>query len=207
MTDSMKYDFSYTGFSLRIAETCKVAKARLYNEEFNAVELIGGGKTSTTKKFLNEINKRLEALTKGELKLLVHSDLTNQKKIAFVAICKVHHFIRDFVIEVLRDKYLVYDYQLSEGEYISFFRRKSDLYPELDFLAEVTKNKIRQVSLLMLQEAGIIDNVKTRIIQPQFLDDELVQVIIKDDRNLLKLFLWSDMDIENTSTKYGKPNQ
>ncbi|MEO1263495.1 MAG: DUF1819 family protein [Bacteroidota bacterium] len=199
MTENHTYDFSYTGFSLRLTETLKVAKAKRENGEFNAVTEIGGGKVSTTKKFLQEINKRLEALTDEQLGLLIDGDLITQKQMAFLAVCKVHHFIRDFCVEVFREKMLVFDYEITEGDYISFFRRKSDLHPEMEELTESSQKKIRQVTFKMLEQAGLIDDVKTRMIQPQFLHWQVRGAIAADDINFLKIFLTSDKDIANVS--------
>lgn len=201
MTDSgQTYNFSYTGFSLRISETSIVAEARLSGREFDAIKEIAGGKTSTAKNFLNEINKRLETLTKAQLHLLAYGTRTQQKQIALLAVCKVHHFIRDFVIEVLREKMLVFDNLLSEGEYISFIRRKADLHPEIEEMTEVSQKKIKQVTFKILEQAGLIDNSQTKIIQPQILDSETIRAIVSDDKNWLQLFFWSDMDIKNIST-------
>ena len=198
MTDSwLTYNFSYTGFSLRVAETSLVADAMLSGREFDAVRDLAGGKTSTAKKFLNEINKRLETLTKPQLELLAHGTREHQKQIAFLAICKAHLFIRDFVFEVLREKMLVFDNILSEGEYVSFIRRKADLHPEIEEMTDVSQKKIQQVTFKILEQAGLIDNTRTKMIQPQILDSEIILAIASDDKIWLKLFFWSDTDIKN----------
>lgn len=197
MEVTAKYDFGFTGFSLRINDTVKVAIAQSQHLEFDAVQEIGNGKTSSTKKFLNEINKRLKSLTQEQIHLLIHGDLNTQRQVAFLAMCKVHGFIRDFVVEVLREKVLVFDYEISEGEYLSFFRQKLEEHPKMNKFSEVTHKKIRQVLFKTLEEAGIIDNIKNKEIQPQLLDNELIQVICKEDKEWLKIFFVSDLDIKN----------
>jgi len=161
-----KYDFSFTGFSLRVNDMLKVAEAASQGNYFERVDF-GEGNSNTGKRRLNEINKRLNVLTKEENEVFVDADLTTQKQIAFLSVCKAHSFIRDFVVEVLREKLLIFDYEISEGEYISFYRRKSDLHPEMNDLTEITQNKIKQVTFKILEQAGIIDNVKFKTIQPQ----------------------------------------
>jgi len=175
----------------------KVAIANTQKSEFNAVQEIGNGKTSTTKKFLNEINKRIESLTEAEIAFFVSSDLHTQRQLAFLSVCKVHGYIRDFVVEVLREKVLVYDYQISEGEYLSFHRRKLDEHPKMNNFSELTHKKIRQVLFKILEQAGIIDNTKNKEIQPQLVDSKLMRIIAKNDKEWLKLFFVSDMDIKN----------
>jgi hypothetical protein len=146
---------------------------------------------------LSEINKRLRIFTAEQSDFFLLGDLTTQKQLAFLSVCKTHAFIRDFVVDVLREKVLVFDYEITEGEYITFFRRKSDVHPEMDDLTDITQNKVRQVTFKILEQAGMIDNIKTKNIQPQLLDSQLIKAIISDDSQWLKVFLMSDLDIEN----------
>lgn len=196
MTNTNKYDFSFTGFSMRENLMIKVAKAFRDGAELDKVD-IGEGNSNTGKKRLSEINKRIKKLTYKQLNLLIDGDLITQRQIAFLSICKAHLFIRDFTVEILREKLLVYDPQLTEGDYIVFYRRKTDIYPEMENLTEITKKKIRQVTFKILEQAGIIDDVKNRMIQPQLLERNVVSAIVSDDKEWLKIFLLSDVDIES----------
>ena len=196
MVNITKYDFSFTGFSMRENLMIRVAKAFREGEEIGKVE-IGEGNSNTGKKRLSEINKRIKKLTFKQLNLLIDGDLIAQRQIAFLSICTTHLFIRDFTVEMLREKLLVYDYQLTEGDYIVFYRRKAELHPEMDNLTEITQNKIRQVTFKILEQAGIIDDVKNRMIQPQLLEHNVVNSISEGEKEWLKVFLMSDVDIEN----------
>jgi len=191
-----KYNFSFTGFSLRLPETYKVAKARFFQEDVNWIEEIGNGKTTTTKIFLNEINKRLAVLTSEQKEVFIKGDIDIQKKIAFLAVCKCHTFIRDFMIEVVSEKYHLFDYTLTDGDYNSFFRKKMELHPELESLSDNSLKKIKQVTYKILEQSGIIDSVKKKNIQPQFVEDEVREVILKEDRTWLLIFMINDVDSE-----------
>ena len=192
-----KYDFSFTASSLRLNELRLVAKHQIAGSEINFTNELGNGKSSTGRRMLAEFTKRLSFLTEDQKELLVHIDLTSQRQIAFLSACKTHLFLRDFVVEVIREKLLIFDYVLTEGEYISFYRRKSDLHSEMDELTEVTANKIRQVTFKILEQAGIIDNVRSKNIQQQLVSDKVASTIAAVDRQWLKIFLMSDVDIEN----------
>lgn len=196
MNDFKKYDFSFTAFSLRVNELVEGAILINSGKEIDKIGL-GAGKGSTGIRKAREVLKRLKVLTNDQRELLMTSNLDTQKHISFLAMCKVHSFIRDFVVDVLREKILLFDYEISEGEYISFFRGKAELHPEMDSLTETSQNKIKQVTFKVLEQAGLIDNVKTRNIQPQFLDDKTIKTIISDDPAWLKIFLFSDSDINN----------
>jgi len=192
------YNFSFTASSLRLKEMILVAKHLLENTEIDYINDLGKGKSATGKRMLVEFNKRLETLTKEQLKLLVDGDLTTQKQIAFLSICKTYAFIRDFVLEVLREKYLIFDYEITEGEYLSFYRRKNDLHTEMDALTELSESKIKQVTFKILEQAAIIDNIKNKTIQPQLLDDRIISAIKNDHQEWLKIYFYSDMDIAQT---------
>ena len=195
MSGTEKYDFSFTASSLRLSEMVLVAKHHLDGTKVDFVNELGKGKSATGKRMYAEFSKRVDSLTKEELELLVLDDLTVKKQIGYLAVCKTHPFIRDFVVEVLREKVLMYDYEISEGDYISFYRSKSETHREMEKLTEVTQRKIRQVLFKILEQAGIIDSVKSRQIQPQILDERIIKAIVNDNKEWLKIFFLSDYDI------------
>ncbi len=195
MPQTNKYDFSYTSTSLRLQEMVLSANAILEGREIDFVNELGKGKAATGKRFNQEFRKRLNNLTDTQLSMLAASDLVTQKQIAFLAVCKTYGFLRDFVIEVLREKLLLFDYEFNDGEYLSFYRRKIDLHPEMEELTEATQKKIRQVSYKILEQAGIIEDVKSKVFHPQLLDNAVSDAIVSDDPNWLKIFLISDLDI------------
>lgn len=197
MIADKKYNFSFTGASLRTRELVMVAK-HLKKQSIDDFEsVLGNGKIATGKRFLKEMSKRFDALSPSQQSTLIEGSFKVQKEIAFIATCKYFSFIRDFIVEVIREKYLVYDYELSDGDYISFFRRKAEYHPEMDLLTETTQKKVKQVTFKILEQAGLIDTIKSKMIQPQIIDPETRKVILNDNLELFKIFLLSDFDIEN----------
>ncbi len=192
-----KYDFAYTSSSLRLNEMVLVGEHILNGTEPDYVNELGAGKSATGKRIYREVKKRLVFLNEQQLKLLVKGSLEIQKHMTFYAACKTYLFIRDFTVEVLREKYLIFDYEISEGDYISFLRRKQELHREIEELSESSSKKIKQVTFRILEQAGLINNTKERIIQPQLLQQEVVDAISRDDKEWLKIFLVSDIDLEN----------
>ena len=183
MLELIKYDFSYTAASLRLQEMILVAKAFLEKRTIDLTNELGNGKSSTGKRLLAEFQKRINQLTQEELNILINGDLTSQKQIAFLSICKSSYFIRDFILEVIREKYLIFDYQITDGDYISYYRRKYEIHPEMEKLTEITEKKIKQVVFKILEQSGIINNIKSKIIQPQLLDETLINTIMIDNPN------------------------
>lgn len=196
MVKTNKYDFSFTASSLRLKEMILVAKALHENKEVDYINDLGNGKSSTGKRMLSEFKKRFSHLTTEQVEVLLNSDLVSQKQITLLSVCKSYGFIREFIIEVVREKLLVYDYEVNDGDYISFYRRKHDLHDEMDTITELTEKKIKQVTFKILEQAGLINDIKSRIIQPQIIDYNLMKSIVNDNPNWLKVLLVSDVDIE-----------
>ena len=195
---NVKYDFTFTAASLRLQEMILVAKALNDKREIDYTNELGSGKASTGKRIYSELRKRVTQLTEEELGILINGSLTAQKQISLIAVCKSHPFIGDFVIEVLRDKLLIFDYHVSEGEFLSYYRRKNEMHPEMDSLTEMTQKKIKQVTFKILEQVGLIDSIKNRCIQPQIIDSSLLNAVINDNPNWLKFLLISDTDIKNS---------
>ena len=202
MADQSRYVLSFTAASLRLNEMAKVAKAA---SDMGVSDLkmlkdsgvvFGSVKNRTSEREFREIRNRLETLTHEQLNVLINGDLISQKQIAFLAVCKHYDFIRDFTIEVLRDKTLVFDYSINESDYTSFIDRRMNVHPELEEFSESTLKKAKQVMFRILEQTGIINNAVDKVILPQMVQPDVVRAIVKEDPVWLRVFLMSDMDIK-----------
>jgi len=194
-----RYDLGFTGSTLRLDRLLIVARAMHAGYDRDLTEELGNGNMATGKRMLIEFKKRLGTLTPDQLSMLVHGDLRSQKQLALLAVCKAYPFIRDFILEVVREKALVFDMQLTDGEYLTFARRKAELHPELDEVTPITLNKMRQVVMKVLEESGLIDSVRKKVIQQQVLVPDLVRCISADSPDWLKLYLLKERDIHPTA--------
>ena len=202
MDKTKKYILSFTALSLRLNEMVKVAQTIVENDISDLKKVRGSGvvftsvKKRTSEREFREIWKRLEKLTPEQMEILIHGDLISQKQIAFLAICKHYDFIRDFTIEVIRDKFLLFDYKINESDFNSFINNRVHLHPELEDFSESTLKKAKQVLFRILEQTGIINNAVEKIIQPQILQQDVIKVIAKDDPAWLKIFMMPDKDIK-----------
>lgn len=153
-------------------------------------------KTRTSDREFREVRKRLETLTPEQISILINGDLISQKQTAFLAVCKRYWFIRDFTIEVIRDKVLVFDFQLHESDFNSFINSKILLHPELEAFSESTRKKAKQVMYRILEQAGIINNAVDKAILPQILQQDVINAIVREDPAWLKIFMMPDRDIK-----------
>ncbi len=202
MVENKKYILSFTAASLRLNEMVKVASALMDDDSTNLNEVrdsrivFGSVKNRTTEREFREIKHRLEKLTPDQLEVLVHGDLISQKQIAFLGVCKHYDFIRDFTVDVIRDKALVFDYQIRESDFNSFINSKISTHPELEEFSETTLKKGKQVMFRILEQAGIINNAVDKMIQPQLLQKDVIKSIVVDDPKWLRIFLMPDTDIK-----------
>ena len=201
-TSQVHYDYAFTGASMKFHDFMRLAY-ELEEHQFDPNEadldprdIMRRGNERTNKREFQEMIKRYRLLTPLQRRLIVDLDPNSQRQLALVALCKAHPFIKDFIIEVVREKFLSLHFTITEGDYQSFLNRKLDLHPELEEFSESTSRKARQVTWRILEQAGLIDNTKDKRIMPQFVNQRVLNALTEDDATLLKIFLMTDHDIK-----------
>ena len=191
MTD--RYKLSYTGVSLAVSESVAVAEAYLQLRDWDKVKekvwdenLLKARTKSSIQRVYQEIWPRLDQLSDEQLELLVEGDLQEQRHLLWYAICKRYAFIREFAIEVLHEKFLRLDYELTEFDYRAFYNRKADWHLELDQIKETTQVKMRTRLFWMLQETGIIS--EDNMIIPVKLSRRVIDGLAPDSPEDLRIF-------------------
>ena len=204
MVTKKKYSFSFTGASALTAETLVIAEEYIRLQDWEKVKisvleynLINKIKLRTSKTIYFEIKKRLELLTKEQLNLLVTGSSDESKAMVLLALLKAYSFFKDFVIEVIRAKFLLYNNNIEASDYNSFFNAKAITNNELNTITEKTTNKVKQVLFKMLVQVGLINSAKDGIIIKPFLSDDSIKAILNDDATLLAGFLCSDAEIRS----------
>jgi hypothetical protein len=197
-----KYTFSFTGASALPAETLVIAEEFIRLQDWEKVKvsvqennLMNKTKQNTSKRMYFEIKKRLELLTNEQLNLLVSGSPDESKAMVLLSLLKAYSFVKDFVIEVIRAKFLLYNNNIVASDYTSFFNAKAITNNELNTLTEKTTNKVKQVLFKMLEQVGLINSAKDGIIIKPFLSDDSIKAILNDDGTLLAGFLCSDAEI------------
>lgn len=196
------YNFSFTGASALIPETIVVAEQYDILRDWKTVEgvvrennLLNKVKHETFRRQFREIRDRLSLLTDAQLDLMVNGTFDDAKVMILLALCKKYSFMKDFVVEVLRTKYQLFDKVLSESDYSRFIQAKSLAHPELESLSELTGNKVRQVLFKILELMGLITSATHGMILKPMLSKESVDVISTESPMLLAVFLFSNEEI------------
>lgn len=203
MPQTDTYAFSFTGASLLPAESLRLAELLLAHgpEEMRRLrqeqDLLNKGNIHTGKRQARELLKRLTLLPESLQEYLLETDPQSQAYVLFLGTCLAYRFVYDFVLEVLRPKIMVFDFDLLDSDYERFVRNKMDSHPELNELTESSERKIKQRILTMLEQAGLTQSSDTgwQILRP-ILPYRLEQLILRADPAWLRLFLLPDQHIK-----------
>jgi len=203
MVNKDKYSFSFTGASALITETLIIAEEYKNLQDWKAVKnslmehnSLNKIKQSTFKREFSEIKKRLSSLTEEQLYLLIHGSYDDSKAMILLSLIKVYTFLNDFIVEVLRNKYLQFDTIISENDYFKFVNSKSIYHNELNEITEVTTKKVKQVIFKLLEQVGLVTQTKNGTILKPILSLAAVDVIINENPIQLSAFLYSNEEIK-----------
>ena len=135
-------------------------------------------------------------LTQPQILLLAQATAEDRAAISWLAACKQIRFAFEFATEVLRDKLVAHDPVLRHSDYEAYVENKSLAHPELARLTASSRNKIRQVLLKMLSEAGILKpGTALGSIERPVLSNSVVASITSDTSSWLAGFLVPDIEL------------
>ena len=135
------------------------------NVEENLIKL---KKIGSVKRTNAPIFRRLNVMDKEMLKEFIYSDITTSKCILLYAIMKTDRLVRDFVIEVYKDKlYMRKDY-IEKFDIDNWYEEKCILSSALKEKSEATSAKLKQVIMKIMQDSGLVIKEKERfkIVRP-----------------------------------------
>lgn len=144
----------------------------------------------------HELLHRMKTLNTGQLSLLVAGTRQDQQQILWLAACKQYPFAREFAMEVVREKYLRFDWNVSYADFDAFYYAKCEWRKELARITESTRKKLRQVLFLMMTQAEILS--PARVIIPTVFSRPVARAIAEDDPGYFSVFPISDTDIRNS---------
>ena len=161
------------------------------NQEVVTKNLFQLTSQSSTTRQCREVRQRIQSLSLETLETFPNFNSDERKFIAFLAICKTYPLVFDFVVQVLAEKLVIYDYQLKEVDFTAFWNEKIMDYPELDNIAESTQKKIKQVLIRILNEVGLLDSTTSQRITPLFPMTGLDEIFNREGKKFRKVYLTS----------------
>lgn len=183
MTKPQPYKMSFGTGGLLLNESVEVARLHVSDEPWEDTirRAIEAGttalpKTASNRRTLREISNRLLTLTDTERDFLIdHADRADRQALLWLATCRAYRFIREFAVEVIRERYLSYQYDLPLESFDVLLDAKAEWDDHLASLTSSTRLKLRQVLFRIMREAGVISQAGK--IQAALLSSQLKTMI------------------------------
>ena len=196
-----KYRMSFTVGGLFYQEAIIAANLYINGNDWAKVRgeilktnLFQSRTSAALERVCREVLSRLKLLSIEQLKIIQDGSRQEQLQILWVAVCKRYSFIRDFAVEVIREKFLLMDYALSEEDYTIFFDTKAEWHEELEQLKDSTKKKLKQVLFRILREAEITS--EANVILPSILTQRVAKALFSDKSGVYMVLPVSDADFK-----------
>ena len=189
----MKYKMSFTAGTLLFRESVIISDLYLETKDWSATKekvittnLLQSRTTSSSKRISTEAIGRLKCLNDDELDLLSIGEYQEQLEMVWLSICRQYPFIKDFAIEVIREKISIFSTQLNHEDFDVFFNNKLKWHEELEDIAETTRHKLRQVLFKMLVEANFINKDYTILLST--ISPRVLNLILKNSVDELLIY-------------------
>ena len=198
---SNSYVMSFTTGGLFRRESLEAASLFLQSGSWDAVRkeimaknLLQARTLSTLQRECREVLSRLRLLNGEELRFLVEAEYREQGHLLWIAVCRRYPFVRDFAVEVLRERYITLKADVRYEEFDAFFNAQSEAHPQLHEISSTTRKKLRQVLFKILRESELLASDDT--IVPVMLDPELTALISRGNKRELLLFPVFESDLK-----------
>ena len=205
-----KYRFSFTAGSLLLNDALKIAEIFLETRDWKKTKdrvvrenPLQRNTLSSQRRVYLEVKNRLKTLSDQEITYLCEAPFEDQKQIVYIALCRYYHFIRNFVLNVLREDYLSLKTVLRDIDYSRFTDDIALEHPEYNKLSDKTREKVQQVLYKILVEMGLLSSGKERNISPLLVSTELQKLIVLNNPSELALFLYTDQQIKDVTKRRG----
>ena len=182
------YSAKLTGEPFLYNET-KIIATYLYNGEDEELlkkrnveeNLIKYKSLKSVTRVNSPIFRRINVMDKEMLEDFIHSDIENSKYILLYVIMKTDKLVRDFIIEVYKDKLLMRKEYIEKFDIDNWYEEKCILSNTLKERSESTSAKLKQVIMKILLDSGLVekDKKKFKIIKP-LLKEKYIRMLDKN---------------------------
>ena len=185
MQDQSKYSAALTGAPFMHYEFKQVIM--LKNEGYSDQEirnkvidenLFQYGKTSSLKRGLPYIIKRVNALNGSLRKLVIEESFNVVKVVNLYAIMKTDRLFFEFMNELVSEKLRMNNHVLERKDINAFFTSKAEQNETIANWTEHTVNKLRQVYVKILLETGIVKDLRTMEMNHLMIDERIKEQLI-----------------------------
>lgn len=134
------------------------------------------------------IFRRLKIMDNEMLEDFVRADIETSKYILLYTIMKTDRLVRDFIIEVYKDKMLMRKEYIEKFDVDNWYEEKCILSETLKNRSESTSAKLKQVIMKIMQDSGLVIKEKNRfkIIRPLLKEKYISMLESKGDLEYAK---------------------
>ena len=175
-------------------ETKIIAEHILNGEDVNELRkrnieenLIHYKKQKSIQRVNSPIFRRLAVLDEELLREFIYSDIDTSRYILLYAIMKTDKLVRDFVIEVYKDKLLMQKEYIEKFDIDNWYEDKCTISQNLRERSESTTNKLKQVIMKIMQDSGLVkkerekNNYRFKVIRPLLKDKFINELEARGD--------------------------
>ncbi|MDH8001489.1 DUF1819 family protein [Bacillus cereus group sp. MYBK40-2] len=180
MVKGLEYSAALTGASFLLYELKQVLKLKkqgLSDAEIKmkVVEdnIFEYRTTSSLKRSLPSVIRRANVIDDTLCDLLLESPLEVSKIINLYAIMKTDRLFFEFMKEVIQEKLEANNYLLEKKDLNMFFLSKTEQDEKVAKWTELTINKLKQIYIKLLLEAGLLRDKKSGELNRLLIDEEL----------------------------------
>ena len=190
---SRKYLMSFTTGGLFISESSMCVDLYLEIKDWGKVRkkvmdenLLQTRTIRSSKLICSMICPRLKTLSLNELTSFARATEQEKGYLLWVATCRTYLFIREFAVEVLREKFINLRPEITYEDFDIFFNARAEWNEGLERLTQATRLKLRQVLFRMMKEAQLVTD-RLQIL-PAVIGPRLATLISEQDRWDLYVF-------------------
>jgi hypothetical protein len=180
MTKELEYSATLTGASFLLYELKQVLKLKkqgLSDAEIKKKVIEDNvfeyQFTSSLKRIVPSVIRRANALDETMQEMVLNSPLEVGKIMNLYAIMKTDKLFFEFMNEVIREKLDANNYLLEKKDLNLFFITKAEQDEKMAKWTELTVNKLKQVYMKLLYEAGLIRDKKSGELSRLLFDEDI----------------------------------
>lgn len=134
-----------------------------------------------TRRVMASVIRRLNALDEILIRYLLTTSLENSKAINLYSIIETDQLFKDFMTEVLEEKFRTNDLVLEKKDINLFFMNKAESNEVIANWSKLNVNKLKSVYLKLLYETGLLQIRDKNDLVPLLIDPMLKEYFISID--------------------------
>ncbi|MCR8844365.1 DUF1819 family protein [Paenibacillus sp. SC116] len=186
MTIELEYSATITGASFLFYELKQVVGLRVQGleeveikEKVNTDNLFQYQVKSSIRRSLPSVLRRVSILDDALCQMVLEQSLESGKIINLYAIMKTDRLFYEFMNEVIQEKFEDGNYILEKKDINLYIASKAEQNPRVAAWTEQTMNRLKQVYVKVLYDAGILKDKQTGELSRLLMDDQLKQHLIQ----------------------------